>query len=68
MSRHRGKHNAAKNFGEDIEREAESTFDKRFTYSTLCDDGQGLDIHTDIFTSEPWIDPQLQALKVRISI
>ena len=67
MSRQHGRPHYAKNFGEDIEREAESTFDKRFIYSTLCDECNAADLHTDIFTSQPWMDPQLQALKEKLN-
>lgn len=55
------------NFGEDIKQEAESTFVKRFTYSTLDAESLASTGSSDVFTSPPWQDAELQALKERLN-
>ena len=67
MFHHRRKSNDMTNFGKDIKHEAESTFVKRFTYSTLNDECLTSDSSAGTFTSPPWRDTQLQALKEKLN-
>ena len=67
MFRHKNKSSHTTNFGEDVKQEAESSFVKCFTYSTLDAESLTSASSSDVFTSLPWQDPELQALKVRLN-